>query len=424
MLIFVISVFVPCTLLGAERFDGIAAVVGDSLILVSELSAYTLMRSTANGATPDSSALPALRKQYLQELIDGKVLIVHAASDTMITVTNEEVENALTGHLQQILAQNNITIDILEKELREKYNTTLSKFKTQLRVQLHEQIVKQKVQQQNVGQVPVSRSDVEAFYNQYKDSLPSIGESVLLSKISVKLQPNDSIRQIAYAKIQGIKKRIDNGEDFAALAKQFSEDPSAENGGDLGFVTKGTLNELRFEEVAFSLAVGQVSGIFESRLGFHIVTAVEKKDQMVHVRQIFVQVAPPKNTIDRIFAQLDSVRQHAKTSADFIAAVNVFSTDNLTKAKNGRVGWLSLYAMSVSMHSIVDSLTAGQISAPVRDGNEISLYRLDERVPNRSLTLADDYDILSEKTKEIMMQKRLIDLVRKWRSSIYVDIRL
>lgn len=410
---------------GIDKLDGVAAIVGDSIILNSELDAYVMMRTTGAGSTaPDSASIPRLRKQYLQELIDGKVLIVHAAKDTTIIVSNDEVETALSAHIQQILAQNNITTDVLEKELKEKYGIGLSKFRAQLRTQFREQLVKQKVQQEYVSAVAISRNDVESFYAQYKDSLPTIGESVLLSKIAILLKPADSLRQAAYAKITSIKRRLDNGEDFAALAKQFSEDPSAENGGDLGFVKKGTLNELRFEEMVFSLDVGRISDVFESRLGFHIVMTVAKKDQMVHVRQIFVAVSPPKAAIDHAMALLDSIKSHAGSQADFADAAKKFSTDNPTKSKAGRVGWVPVYSLPDPVRVAIDSLKPGQLSVPLRDGNEFSLYRIDERVQSRALTLADDYDLLSEKTKEIMAQKKLLDLVKKWRREVYVDVRL
>jgi peptidyl-prolyl cis-trans isomerase SurA len=408
-----------------DRLDGVAAVVGDSIILSSELDAYVMMRSTAGGASaPDSASLPGLRKQYLQELVDGKVLIVHAARDTTIVVSNDEVEQALTSHIQQILTQNRITADILEKELKEKYGMGLSKFRAQLRAQFREQLVKQKVQQQYVASVQVSRNDVEAFFTQYKDSLPTIGESVLLYKIAMQLKPADSLRQAAYAKIMTIKHRLDNGEDFASLAKQFSEDPSAENGGDLGFISKGTLNELRFEEMVFSLNVGQVSDVFESRLGFHIAMAVARKDQMVHVRQIFVAVAPPQASVDRTMAQLDSVKNRAASLAEFSAAVKQLSTDNQTKSRGGRLGWVPVFSLPDPVRAAIDSLKSGQMSVPLRDGNEFDLFRVEDRVQNRALTLADDYDLLAAKTKEIMAQKKLFDLVKKWRRDVYVDIRL
>jgi peptidyl-prolyl cis-trans isomerase SurA len=408
----------------AERIEGVAAVVGDSVILLSELDAYVMLRLNNTGEKPDSAQFKLLRKKYLGDLVDGKVLIVHAAKDTNIVMKESEVDQAVSAHVQQILMQNNMTLEVLERELKDKYGMGLPKFRAQLRSQIHEQLVKQKVMQFYVGQTTAGKNDVELFYKEFKDSMPSVGESVLLSKIAVKLTPPDSLRQVAYAKITGIKRRIDSGEDFTAMAKQFSEDPNAQNGGDLGFIRKGTLSELRFEEAAFSLTVGQISDVFESRLGFHIVQVVEKKDQMVHVKQIFVSIMPPEATIAQTMARLDSIRVGVKTKEDFIDAVRKFSTEPQSKAKNGRVGWLPLFSLPEAVRVVLDSLPVGGISAPLRDGAEIVLYRVDDKAKNRALTLEDDYEMLTEKTKEIMAQKKLLDIVRKWRHEIYVDIRL
>jgi len=410
--------------LALERLDGIAAVVGDSVVLLSELDAYIVARQTAAGEKPDTAGIKGLRKQYLGDLIDGKVLIVHAAKDSNIVVKETEVDQAVSGHIAQILQQNSMTMDALEHELRDKYGMGVNKFKAQLRSQVQEQLIKQKVQQLYVGQVNASKNDVQTFYRDYKDSLPAIGESVLLSKITVTLTTADSLRQAAYVRIGGIKRRLDKGEDFGALAKQYSEDASAADSGDLGFVAKGTLSELKFEEAAFSLGVGQISDVFESRLGFHIVQVVAKKDQMVHVRQIFVRVTPPEAAVVKIMARLDSVRAAAKTGDDFAAAVKLLSTDAESRAHKGRMGWIPLFSLSEALRAVIDSLPVGGISEPLRDGNEITLYRLDDRKKTRQLTLEDDYELLADKTREILAQKKLIDLVSKWRREIYVDIRL
>ncbi len=420
----VIVAALVCVPQAANRLDGITAVVGDSVITQSELDAYIMMRQASAGAKPDTSQVGPMRRQLIGDLVDGKVLIVHAAKDSNIVVKENEVDQAVNSHISQILSQNSMTMDALEKELREKYGMGLSKFKAQMRSQVQEQLIKQKVSQLYVGQVSVGRNDVEAFYRQFKDSLPTIGESVLLSKIVMKLTTPDSMRQTAYAKAKNVKKHLDAGEDFTAVAKQYSEDPNAASGGDLGFISKGSLSELKFEEVVFSLSVGQTSDIVESRLGFHIVNVIAKKDQMVHVRQIFISLTPSEADINRSMALLDSVRTAAKTPADFADAVRRYSTDVQTRSRDGRMGWVPLFGLSETVRAALDSLPVGGIGAPLREGNEISLYRVDDRAKNRALTLEDDYDLLSEKTREIMAQKKLLDLVKKWRREIYVDIRL
>ena len=407
-----------------QRVDGIAAVVGDSVILLSEIDAYSLMRLSTAEKKPDSEELLSARRHFLDELIDGKILVVHAAHDTNIVLKESEIEQTQNSQIRMILQQNNIALPTLEEELKTKYGMTLAKFKAQMYTQIREQLIRQKVQQLYVSGIQVSRKDVQAFYETYHDSLPLMGESVLISKLAIHIAPSDSMRQTAYAKIAGIKQRLDNGEDFTALAKQYSDGPNAENGGDLGFVKKGTLSELSFEERAFALNPGQTSDIFQTRLGFHIISVIAKKEQMVHVRQIFVRVTPPEEVIQKIMTRLDSIKTHCTGKQDFVAAVRQWSTDDQSRGNDGLMGWVALYELPETIRSVIDSLTPGEISAPLREGNDFTLYRIMDRKSQRKLTLEDDYNLLAEKTREITAQKKLLELVKKWRRDTFVDIRI
>ncbi|HON09248.1 MAG TPA: peptidylprolyl isomerase [Chitinispirillaceae bacterium] len=411
--------------LAAEtRLDGIAAVVGDEVILQSEIEAYCLLRISNLGLNKDSVDLDSYRKKFLDELIDGKVLLVHAKNDSTISVTDQEVENAVNNHISMLLKQNNLTLDSLDAVLRKEQNITLAKFKSEARKALREQLLKQKVHQAYLYSIKVNRKDVEQFYNQYKDSLPSAGESVLLSKISMKVNPRDSVRQAAFTKIKSIKQRLDNGADFAEMAKQFSESPEGIDGGDLGFISKGSLNELTFEEKAFSLPAGQISEPFETRLGFHILNVLGKRDQKVHLRQIFIRVAPTEQQILSVTSKLDSIRANCKSSEQFIAAVKKFSDDPASKSQNGKLGWMPLLELPAAVRTAIDSSGTGFITMPVKEDNSYAIYRVDDRTSNRKLTLEHDYLILAEKTRDILAQKKLISLVSEWRKKIFVDIRI
>jgi phosphoribosyl-ATP pyrophosphohydrolase len=102
-----------------ESLDGIAAVIGDEIILKSEISAYSAMRLNSIGTyDKDSASLEKINKKFLEEMIDGKVLLAHAKKDTSILLTENEVEQALSGHINSLLRQNNLTMDALETELK------------------------------------------------------------------------------------------------------------------------------------------------------------------------------------------------------------------------------------------------------------------------------------------------------------------
>lgn len=407
-----------------EKIDGIVAVVGDEVILLSELNAYSILRINSLGLKKDSIDMKSYREQFLEELIDGKVLLAYGKKDSTISVTNEEVEQATNNHIAMLLHQNNLTMDSLEAELQRQQGISLVKFKADARKAIHEQLLKQKVQQMYLHSNKLSRKEVETFYKEYIDSLPRMGESVLLSKISMTITPSESIRQKAFEQIQSIKQHLDNGENFSELAKKFSQGPEAAEGGDLGFIAKGTLNELAFEEKAFSLSQGQTSAPFETRLGFHIINVIEKRDQKVHIRQIFIKVEPPKEEVVRINGILDSIRTACKSEKEFILFVKKYSDDPVSKTNNGRMKWSSILELPSAIRSAIDSLPEGAITSPVQTDKTISIYRIDKRASERTLTLEDDYLILEKKAMDIFSQKKMIALVSKWRNDIFIDKRI
>lgn len=380
--------------------------------------------NSLNTNDKDNVDLEKINKKFLEEMIDGKVLLAHAKKDSTISLTDNEVEQALSGHINSLLRQNNLTMDALETELKRQQGVTLAKFKSELRKAIKEQLLKQKVQQTYLFSLKVNRKDVESFFHQYKDSLPQMGESVLLKKLSLVINPGDSIRQAAYEKILSIKQKLSNGEDFANLAKKYSESPEASEGGNLGFISKGSLSELIFEEKAFNLQPGQISEPFETRLGFHILNVIEKRDQKVNIRQIFLKVAPPDDIIKMVFDRLDSIRVHCKSSTEFSSIVSKISEDPISKNNQGLIGWISLLEMPANLRDAIDTLKAGMVSKAIKEDNTVSIYFVEDRVEKRSLTIENDYALLSEKAKDIIAQKKLIDLVNKWKEDLFIDIRL
>lgn len=415
-----------CTLSlsAAERLDGIIAIVGDSVILSSELEAFTFLQINQLGLQPDSLEMNILRYKLLNELIEGKVLLVHAEKDTNITVSSDELEGELNDRIKMILNQNRITLQEFEKLLEEEQGVTLSKFKKEIRQQIRQELLKRKVQQFYIASETVSRSDIEKFYHDFKDTLPAYGESILLSKITISLTPSDEVRQKAYAKITSLKEKLDNGEDFAEVAKQHSEGPNASYGGDLGYISKGTLNELTFEEKIFSLKPGETSEPFETRLGFHIINVLDRKDQKVHVRQLFVNITPPEKEIQTIIALFDSIKAECRSKECFVAAVEKYSKDEASKARKGQLPWQALVELDTKIKESFDTLAAGTIGSSVRNENSISLYRIEEIKESRKLTLTEDWNKISQIAQQFYSQKRLIELVDRWQKELFIDIRL
>lgn len=382
------------------------------------------MRMANLGSQSDSAELDKMKHTFLNEIIDGKILLVHGKKDSTISVTDEDVEQATNNHIAMLLKQNNLTIDSLEVELQRQQGISLAKFKNDARKIIREQLIKQKVQQNYLFNTKITRKDVENFYNEYKDSLPELGESVKLSKLTIDIVASDKIKQQAYDKIVMIKQRLDNGDNFSDLAKKYSEGPEATEGGNLGFISKGTLNEISFEEKAFNLSVGQISDPFETRLGFHLIKVLERRDQQVNIQQIFIGVNPPQDAIAAKLKYIDSLRSSCKDISCFENAVKNNTSANSPLKNNGNLGWISNVELSSEIKNAIDSLPVGAIAAPIVTNNSITVYRLDAKVANRKLSLENDYLILENKAKDVAAQKKMISLVETWKKKIFIEIRI
>lgn len=414
----------PIAFGGPGHLDGIAAVVGDEIILRSEVEAYAYMRLTATGQNPDSVDSKKLLGECIGDLIDNKVLLVRAMDDSTIHVRGDEVESALNNHINMILRQNKISMEQLEAQLRIQQGTTMARFKSEIRRAIREQLYKQKLQQGYYFASKVNRRDVERFYARYADSLPEVGESFELLKLSLRLEAPDSARQAAFDKIRAAKRELDAGLNFEEAARKYSESPEGASGGDLGYLVKGSTTELAFEERAFSLPVGRASEPFETRLGYHIIVVEEKRGMSVKLRQILVRHAPTEGQREALVARLDSLRGTIKDRAGFEAAAKAISADNATRTRGGDLGWLTLLEMPPAVRDAVQGLEAGGISAPVAEGNVFSIYMVSKRADSRRLTLENDYALIAEKAKDILAQQQLLDNVKKWREKIFIDVRM
>jgi peptidyl-prolyl cis-trans isomerase C len=214
----------------------------------------------------DPRAKEVLR-QVLDSLIDRELLLQRAKSLKM-TVPVQQVDTQIQQlqkrfpsqeAFEQALMTQNLTMDSVKKDVERQL----------LRQQL--------VQKEILDKVNVSTGDVQTFYDKNKDKYVE-EEQVRARHILLRVPPDVSPEDDAKlkGKADGVLKRAQQGEDFAALATELSDDGSKENGGDLGFFPRGRMVPA-FEEVAFTLQPGQMSEIVRTTFGYHIIKVEERK---------------------------------------------------------------------------------------------------------------------------------------------------
>jgi peptidyl-prolyl cis-trans isomerase SurA len=256
----------------ARVVEKIAAVVGDEVVLSSEVEqqAGPFMQQIAaiNNTAERAARAAALRREVLDRLIDEH-LIEQQANELKLSVSSEDIDRTI----EEIKKEHGLSDAQLAQELR-----TQQMDMKAYRVMLKQQIKRMRVINVAVGsKVTVSDNDVQGYYDRHIKS--GNNTQVKASHIFIAIPENaDAATVIAKEAVaRKLLNRAKAGEDFATLAKEFSEDPATRTeGGDLGYFGRDMLPK-PIEEMVFSMAVGEIRGPIRADRGFHVIKLVDKR---------------------------------------------------------------------------------------------------------------------------------------------------
>ena len=223
-----------------------------------------------------------LIKDFTLRLVDSIIqeeLLSQEAKKQSLKIDESELKNNVDQW------KNSITKDKTAKEYYEKNGITEEVVTDIFKEQMNISALEANYTKNN----PVTQAEIDKYYNEHKSEYTNA--QVKASHIIIKTQ-NDDGTEMSQDKVDSAKKQIDEiyakikaGEDFAKLAKQYSQDASKDAGGDLGFFSKGQMVK-EFEEVAFSMKVGEVSEPFKTKYGYHVVKLTDKKEDTTDPKQV------------------------------------------------------------------------------------------------------------------------------------------
>ena len=226
-----------------------------------------LDKITARGAKIPADRLARIQQNILKRLIE-KELIKQAVDKAGVTIGDKEIEAAFAEYKKRFqteeqfdnyLKHGRVTLDSIKARITEK--------------KALEKLIESK------GNLEIDDKELKDFYGKnerFYIEKAGVKASHILVKVAEKAKPEEEKR--ALDKIKEVQKKVKAGEDFAELAKKFSEGPSAPKGGDLGFFGQGQMVK-PFEEVAFKMKVGTVSAPVRTRFGFHIIKVIDKREE-------------------------------------------------------------------------------------------------------------------------------------------------
>ncbi len=405
----------------AQELEKIVAVVDNEIIMKSELDMRVAMEAASRNLNPRDEKLIA---QVLENLMTQKLLYAQAELDSVV-VSDEEVEQQLDYQLNYFIQQYGS-----KERVEEAYGMSIEKIKREFKDDTRKSMMGDRVKQQKFGMIDVTRREVEEFFNDYKDSLGVIPEKYTLSHIFVNPKATEKVKKKARDLAQTILDSINIGVDFAELAKKYSDDPGSKaQGGDLGTVKRGVFYP-EFEAAAFALKPGELSGIVESPVGFHIIQLIDRKGDAIHTRHILVKIKADDEADLKAIEFLSVLRDSiVRGEKDFEYFAKEYSDDKETSVFGGDLGTFELSQLDKSLMDQVFQLKEGEIGYPKRLQVDPTTYgfhilKLVKRTKEHKANLDLDFEDIKKLAKYRKQEKLYKDWVKELKEHIYWKVNL
>lgn len=420
----------------AQHLDGIAAVVNDELVLQSDVEEQLYLFVMRNQLHPDSATVDTLRRQVLDEMINEK-LVVAEAKRQGLTASDVEVNREVEKAIQE--ARDRLGADGFQEQLARE-SLTEEQLRTKYREEARRQQLAQRMVQKALPRKPVPQAEAEAYFKAEPSKFPLAPGQVRLSVVQIPVMPDSAADAAARSRTLEIRRRIVNGEKFAKVAAEVSDDTgSSKAGGDLGFFPRGTM-EPALEQAAFSLKFDEVSEPVHSPYGWHLVQVLERdtlktaagKDTLdadgkvipeAHARHILIRVETTDADRARAKALADRVRAEAAKGVDFGTLVRRYSKYQGPATPDGDIGFVSLGSLIPQIRSGLDTLEVGQVSETLENPAGFNVFKLTDRKPERPYQLEEIRQQLPDVVGQMKFKERYDEWVKGLRAKAVIEIR-
>ena len=400
-----------------KKLDGISAVIGDYVILESDIE-KTLIDLRNQGASTED----VTRCGLLGKLMEDR-LYAHQAVQDSILVSDDEVNATGERQLQSLVQQ----IGDIKKVLKYYNKESEAEFREELYKINKLRMLSERMQQNIVSEIDVTPEEVRQFFNKIpEDERPVFGAEMEIAQIVKEPKPTEDERQKAIDKLNKIRSDVlDNDASFSVKAILYSEDPGSKpKGGLYEGVTKETGFVKEFKDTAFSLNEGEVSEPFETTFGFHIMTVEKIRGQERDIRHILVIPKISDKALENLKVELDSIRsQIIEGKYTFAEAAKNFSDEKETKNDGGQLrnpvtldSRFELTKMDPSLYNQVRNLKDDEISYPIIEEDlrggppKYKLLKITNRYDEHTADFSQDYI----KIQQLAKTEKQYNAIKEW----------
>ncbi|TNJ45713.1 peptidylprolyl isomerase [Tamlana fucoidanivorans] len=408
----------------AIKVDGVAAVVGDYIVLDSDID-KTYLQLKAQGVNIDNIE-PC---QLFGKLLEDKLYAHHAIQDSIL-VSDAEIRRNVDYQIQQFLQQTNGS---MEKLLAFYKKEDEASFREEMFEINKANQLASKMQQKIVEEVEITPEEVRDFFNKIpEDERPTFGTELKVAQIIAEPQVSEEAKQKIIDRLEQFKADIiENGASFRSKAVLYSEDPgSASRGGKYTLDRKKPKMVKEFRQVAFSLQEGEVSDPFETDYGYHIVTVEKIRGEEYDVAHILLTPKVSNEAILEAKERLEKVRQRiVDGDISFADAAREASDEKETKNDGGQLinpttqdYSFELTRMDPELYSQIQNLKDEEVSLVLKEEDrtgkvKFKILRVTDRVDEHAADYARDY----LKIKELALEEKKIKAIETWQEEKILD---
>lgn len=406
--------------------DKIIATVGDKIILKSEIDNAILDAKRSNQIVPENYEC-----FLLDQSMGMKALVLQAERDSLF-VSDEDVEAQLDNRIRQWIGLYG-SKEILEQVA----GKTVFQLKEEFRPMIRDQEMAKNERNKIFADIRITPEEVAAYYNHIpKDSLKFYESELTIGQIVLFPKPSRDVETYIIDQLKEYKKEVEDGKrTFERLAQLYSDDPGTKASGGLFDLNRNDKNvDATFLAKAFGLKDGQISNVFKSQFGYHIIQMVSRRGDDATVRHILKIPQVSSIEINQAKEKLDSVRTLLNEGKiTFGAAVDRYSEDKGSKFTGGLIAnqenstSVTYDELDKDLMLMVESLKIGQYSEPVEftdySGKKgVRIVHLVSRTEPHRENLKDDYDKIAARTLEEKQYDALDAWFAKHLSSFYINI--
>jgi peptidyl-prolyl cis-trans isomerase SurA len=404
-----------------ELVDRVVAVVGDTVLLLSDVQAELQQMQAAGRPLPDDERA---RAQIIEQLIEARVndlVLLTAAQAAGVQVREEEVSAMVEQQLRTAQAQFRS-----EAEFRQALaasGMSIEQYRQLASQQYRAQVTTQRfVQQRLAGAIrpAVSDAEVREMFEAQRDGLGERPAMVSFQQVLIDVTPSEAARTEARERARQVLDELRGGAAFEVLARRHSEDPgSREHGGDLGWFRRGRMVPA-FENVVWALRPGETSGVVETDFGYHIIRLERIRGSERQARHILIRAHVTDDDLQLAWERADSVASAARGGAPFAELIRRYPTTG-----ENRIDRVPLDRLPPVYGSVLGEAGPGDIVGPFEEqgptGSRWVVARVTDRASAGEWTLDDVRDQIRERIQEERMVQQLVADLRR---TTYINVTM